>query len=138
MLELDRLPHAASIVLSPLDTVAVRSQVQQIIGSATPDEMATVLELGEGVPLFVEELVAAQFEPFVAGRIDVSRRLRELDGEDVVVVQTAALAKGPMTVRTLSQVLDRPPEAVTRVFELTPRDQGLPRTCRAGAWIFRA
>jgi DNA-binding CsgD family transcriptional regulator/tetratricopeptide (TPR) repeat protein len=91
--ELERLPGAVPVDLGPLDPGEVAAQAASLSGGPLePETLARLLELSGGVPLFVEELVAAALDGQDASPRPVQDRLSGLTPPARAVVDTLALA----------------------------------------------
>ena len=82
------------LVLSPLDRHQSRALVEQTVAGLSPDRMRTILDLGDGIPLYLRELATAPETPekghpsepsvpaglqaLMASRIDLLGSLREI------------------------------------------------------------
>lgn len=104
--ELERNPHIIRIELERLDRESTRRQIGAILGDGVPDDTVDrIWRLGDGNPLFTEELVAAD-----PGRDGVTPRLRDLLGarsarlpaEAQVVLRIAATVGRGVDVELLS------------------------------------
>lgn len=92
--ELERMPDALRIDLEPLPPDQVAVQIRHLCQDRpAPPDIERVIELAEGVPLFVEELTSASWHP---GRAATPRPVRErldrLSPPARRVVDTLALA----------------------------------------------
>ena len=113
--ELVRLPNSVLVTIQPLDEAAVRLQMREIAGGEPDQEIRRrVLELSAGIPLYVEELVAA-----AGGSQEISSRLAltftsRLRGcsPTATILGAAALARQPFDVATLQAITGGPEEDV--------------------------
>ena len=105
--DLARLPLAVSVTLRRLDEVEAADQVRNLDGGSSLDDrrVARIVELSEGVPLLVEELVNAPTleADEVAERL-LGHRVASLPAAGRAVVEAAALAVAAPSVTDLATV----------------------------------
>ena len=96
--ELSRIPGSFTVRLEALTPDAVAEQVRAMAGPDVPTELMTrVQQVSEGVPLFVEELLAASAdarEMPTRLRVNLAGRLQDLDDDAVRFLQAAAVGAG--------------------------------------------
>jgi class 3 adenylate cyclase len=68
------LPSYTSLPLEPLPTDAARLLAEELLGHRETDRIATLLEVSEGNPLFIEELAASLAERPDAGELPTTIR----------------------------------------------------------------
>jgi len=123
---ISRLDHAVLVTLPPLTADEVAEQVHDALGSAgrppSPTNregqelVARIQQLSEGIPLYVEELVAvARGGNGTPGavpsglRLNLAGRLNRLDSPTMDMLGAAALEERPVTASQLARVVDVPP-----------------------------
>ena len=112
--ELRRLPNATSVSVPALDAASVAMQVASLDPGVSTPELEQIVTLSDGVPLYVEELVAGGGSP---GRrqlpdlieLDLNARLEALEPLSVEVLRQAALETRPFELPALLAVTGRQP-----------------------------
>jgi DNA-binding CsgD family transcriptional regulator len=100
-------PGVDRIALAPLEQSAVSTLVTDLANGPTRQQIALVVSLAQGSPLFAEQLVAAGMQE--GDRIPeqvmqpMAARLRALDSDTRHLVQVASLAEGQLEHRLLIQ-----------------------------------
>ena len=113
------------LTLGPLPRDAARALVSELDGSTPADIVEQIVDLGEGVPLYVEELIAAgarspSVPPSLA--LNFTARLTNLPESGLEVLQAIAVAQGDVPLDLLPAVVHMPVAAVTKaIAELTTR-----------------
>ena len=103
--ELRRLPHATVLELGRLDDDATVQQMLGLDPDLADDAISTIRRLSEGVPLYVEELVAAHdFRLPGVIQTDMAARLRSLGPEAARLLQIAAVEPRPFSSASLAIV----------------------------------
>lgn len=96
--ELSRIPGGFTLRLDTLTPDAVAEQVRAMAGTDVSPELVTrVQQVSEGVPLFVEELLAAsgdEREMSTRLRVNLAGRMQDLDVDAVRFLQAAAVGAG--------------------------------------------
>jgi DNA-binding CsgD family transcriptional regulator len=105
--ELMTLARVETVDLVPLTESGVRRQLRGIIGRPPAEELADrIVGRSQGVPLFVEELAAAE----AAGESGVPGRLRE-----ILLLRTTGLSSAAASVMRAAAVAGRPVDESTLV-----------------------
>ena len=104
--ELSRIPGSQLIGLGPLSPNAVAECVEALSGQTTNGAVARVQRLSEGVPLYVEELVAAAEEMTTTLRVNLAGRLNGLEQETLRFLRAAAVGAGHADEGLVAQVAD--------------------------------
>ena len=117
--ELSRLPHATVLALGRLDTQAVVQQLRSLDADIEDETVSAIQRLSEGVPLYVEELLAARDSGVpTAIRTDMAARLRSLGPEAARLLQVAAVEPRPFTSESLASVASAKADAVDMAVDL--------------------
>ena len=92
--EFARLPNASVFALAPLTTAAVRAQVRSIAGQAlNPAQLTRICQLSDGLPFFVEQLVANGGESPASLRSVVAGGLGMLSDNARTMLRVAAVGE---------------------------------------------
>ncbi len=131
------LEREASVVLPlrPLSGDAIDEQVAMLNATISRAGSDRVKRLSGGVPLYVEELVAAGDDPNSGIRLDLARRLRSLDESARRVLQLAALDPHPFDAPGMAAVAETEPEAVSAAVD-KGMACGLLEPVVSGVWRF--
>jgi DNA-binding CsgD family transcriptional regulator len=114
--ELTRRPVGHHLWLGPLDRAAVEQQTAALLGRPPDTEtLARVHRLGDGVPLYVEELVngPATTGDTALDRLNLTLRLERMNATTRRVLDAAAVGDGRLTTARLTAVTQLDGRAVT-------------------------
>jgi DNA-binding SARP family transcriptional activator len=137
---------AERILLEALSSAETETLLDDLAGGALPaDDRARILEAAEGIPLFVEQLVALAAEGGLGSerplptsiRALLSARLDRLGPGERAVLERAAVVGRTFREGDLAPLLE-PKSAATAPRHLrTLADRGFVRVGPDGAWLFR-
>ena len=132
--DLRRLPHATSVRLTPLVDEALESHIRLLDATLPRSRVAEIRRLSEGIPLYVEELVAGQQRAVSSVAADLSARLRSLPEDAAGLLRLAALQHGPFTAAALASVSQAKGGEIASAIDVGASVQLLERV--DGAWQF--
>ncbi|HEX4471574.1 MAG TPA: AAA family ATPase [Nocardioides sp.] len=135
--DLRRLPHATSVELRTLSEEALDSHIRLLDPEVGHTRLAEIRRLSEGIPLYVEELVAAGQGPGAAVssvRADLSARLRTLPEDVAALLRLAALHRGPFSTSSLASVSGSDSDQVATAIDIGVSAQLLEEV--GGVWQF--
>jgi DNA-binding NarL/FixJ family response regulator len=114
----ERLPNATVIDLSPLRADEVSEQAMSLNPTLSAAKLASVCALCDGIPLYVEELVANGGDGISrAVALDLSAGLRALTADSVKVLDMLALETRPLDSATLAMVTHTPSKMVEEALD---------------------
>ena len=114
---------------------ALDTHIRLLDPKLPPAERAEIRRLSEGIPLYVEELVAAGPVAAVnSATADLSARLRSLPENVADLLRMAALSQGPFTASALASVTRADRDEITAAIDVGSSVQLLEEV--AGSWQF--
>jgi DNA-binding CsgD family transcriptional regulator len=117
--ELRRAQTSVPVVLSPLSGDSLRDQVRGLDRDLSPEAVEGIGRLSGGIPLYVEELVAAgEGRAMRLVSTDLSTRLRTLEADVVRLLQVASVEPRPFDVGALAEVSGASSDAVAHAVDV--------------------